>query len=163
MTQGTRPPQRRDRLIGSPRHDPYRARSKPTEPTVCSECGATFREGRWTWAAGPADAPRQLCPACQRIRDDYPAGYVTLEGGFLAGHEQDILGLVRNLEERSKKEHPLNRIIEIRTEEQGRIEITTTDTHLARRIGEALHNAYQGELEFRYSDGEMLLRASWRR
>jgi hypothetical protein len=153
---------RRDRLIQGHDHDPYRARGKPPEPTVCPECSATFREGRWTWAAGPVDAPRQLCPACQRLRDGYPGGYLTLDGDFLSGHEQDILGLARNVEEREKKNHPLKRIMDVETHEN-RIVVTTTDMHLARSIGEAIQHAYQGELDLRYSDDEMLLRAHWHR
>ena len=41
--------------------------------------------------------------------------------------------------------------------------ITTTDIHLARGIGEALHHAYQGELEFHYNPEQNLLRVNWRR
>jgi hypothetical protein len=43
------------------------------------------------------------------------------------------------------------------------IQITTTDIHLARGIGEALHNAYQGELEYHYNEQENLLRVVWQR
>jgi len=41
--------------------------------------------------------------------------------------------------------------------------ITTTDIHLARGIGEALHHAYQGELEYHYNEQENLLRVVWAR
>jgi len=41
--------------------------------------------------------------------------------------------------------------------------ITTTDVHLARGIGEALHRAYKGELDYNFNDSEYLLRVRWRR
>jgi hypothetical protein len=41
--------------------------------------------------------------------------------------------------------------------------VTTTDTHLTRNLGEALHSAYKGDLEYHYNRGENLLRVSWRR
>ena len=41
--------------------------------------------------------------------------------------------------------------------------IRTTDIHLPRRIAEALHSAYKGELEFHYADQEYFLRATWTR
>ena len=41
--------------------------------------------------------------------------------------------------------------------------VTTTDPHLARRIGEALHHAYKGELDYHYNKEEKLLRVVWRR
>jgi hypothetical protein len=96
------------------------------------------------------------------VRDGYPGGFLHLEGDFLAEHESDILGLARNVEEREKKEHPLKRIIELEKRED-RIEITTTDLHLARSIGEAIQHAYGGELDLHYSEDEALLRARWRR
>jgi len=43
------------------------------------------------------------------------------------------------------------------------IGVTTTDLHLPRRIGEALHHAYQGEIGFRYSGDGSILRVHWRR
>jgi hypothetical protein len=41
--------------------------------------------------------------------------------------------------------------------------VTTTDTHLARNIAEALQSAYKGELDFHYNKEENLLRATWSR
>ena len=48
-------------------------------------------------------------------------------------------------------------------EKRDGLEVTTTDSHLARGIAEALHGAYKGELKLRYSRDENLLRASWKR
>jgi len=39
--------------------------------------------------------------------------------------------------------------------------ISTTDTHLPQRIGEALHHAYQGELHLRYSKDQQFIRVLW--
>jgi hypothetical protein len=155
-------PPRRDRLLKEERHDPYRAKSKLADPTGCPECGACFREGRWTWRAAPAEAPRETCPACRRIQDDYPGGYVTLEGEFVRDHEEEILGLARNVEERERSEYPLQRLMGIAKQEGGLL-ITTTDAHLANAIATALRHAYQGELDSTWAKGESLLRATWRR
>lgn len=48
-------------------------------------------------------------------------------------------------------------------EKDGVIAVTTTDVHLARRIGEALHRAYQGQLDIKYSQDEYLVRVNWTR
>jgi NMD protein affecting ribosome stability and mRNA decay len=153
---------RRDRLIREKSHDPYRAQRKLREPTVCPECAAVFREGRWRWASGPADAARSLCPACQRVRDSYPAGTLTIEGDYAAERRAEILALVRNVEAREKADHPLQRIMA--TQEEGAaLVVTTTDIHLARSIGNALHAAHSGELEIDQPPDESLLRISWRR
>jgi NMD protein affecting ribosome stability and mRNA decay len=153
---------RRDRLIREREHDPYRERRKPPEPTVCPGCGAVFREGRWRWAAGPADASRQACPACRRIADGYPAGSITLTGDFVPEHREEIVGLARNVEAREKQSHPLKRIIEVSDEEDA-VVITTTDMHLARAIGDSLGSSYEGDLDYHYDDGGSFLRVSWRR
>jgi hypothetical protein len=34
---------------------------------------------------------------------------------------------------------------------------------LARSIGDAIHHAYQGELDYRYPEGSGVLRVHWRR
>jgi hypothetical protein len=154
---------RRDRLIQEHEGDTYGLREKLADPTACTSCEATYRDGRWTWDAPPADARRTLCPACRRIQDDYPAGLVIVEGEFAASHREEILGLARNLEEREKKEHPLKRIMRVAEPEGGPLEIATTDIHLARGIGEALHHAYQGDLDYHYTDEENLVRVHWRR
>jgi hypothetical protein len=41
--------------------------------------------------------------------------------------------------------------------------VTTTDSHLARRIGGALRRAYQGELDYAYNKEDDSLRVEWKR
>jgi NMD protein affecting ribosome stability and mRNA decay len=156
------PPPRADRLIRERVHDPYRSREKLPEPTVCPECDAVYRKGRWLWVELPSGVPRTLCPACQRIRDGYPAGYVSLGGAFFQKHREEIVELVRHVEAREKAEHALNRIMGLE-DEGDTLVVTTTDPHLARAIGDAVHRAYQGELDYRYVEGDTLLRVSWAR
>ncbi len=153
---------RGDRLIREHVHDPYKTRLKLTEPTVCPQCGALYQGGRWRWAERPDDAREALCQACHRCNDGYPAGTVTLSGGFLGGHKAEILGLVRNQETLEKGEHPLHRIMDI-DEQGGQIVIRTTDIHLPRRIGEAVHSAYEGDLDFHYDEEAYLIRVNWKR
>ncbi len=155
-------PVRRDRLIKEHVHDTYKAREKLPEPTACPDCGAVYSKGRWQWLSRPDGAHQQVCPACHRIRDDFPAGYVTLGGEFFAQHREEILGLVRHQAEKASGEHPLERIIGVR-EQRGGVLVSTTGIHLARAIGEALASAYQGELQYHYNEGENLLRVQWRR
>ncbi|MGH8700526.1 MAG: BCAM0308 family protein [Burkholderiales bacterium] len=155
-------PLRRDELRDELVHDSYKSKKKLPEPTRCPACGAVYHGGRWTWGTAPASADEETCPACQRIRDKFPAGHVTLKGEFLTSCREEILHLVRNREAREKAEHPLERIMAIEDTREG-VLVTTTDTHLARDIGEALHSAYKGDLEYHYNREENLLRVSWRR
>ena len=155
-------PIRHDRLLQETQHDTYKSKGKLHEPTVCPDCGAVFHAGRWQWLERPADAHEELCPACHRQHDEFPAGYIHLTGDFLNEHEVEILNLVRHQETREKAEHPLKRIMNIERVPEG-YHITTTDIHLARRIGEAIHHAYQGDLEFHYNPQQFLLRVNWQR
>lgn len=153
---------RQDRRIHELVHDPYKSKSKLPDPTVCPPCGAVFHAGRWTWMARPAKAHGALCPACRRMRDKYPAGFLTLKGQFLQEHREEILNLARHEEQKAKVEHPLQRIMDIQEQEDG-ILLTTTDAHLVRGIGEAVQRAYQGELDFHYGEESSILRVSWTR
>lgn len=160
-------PLRHTRMIAEREHDPYRARRKPAAPTVCPSCDLVFAAGhwqlpRWPWGWVPALAHEQLCPACRRIREHLPAGHVRLAGTFLSGHRDEVMNTISKCEARARAEHPLQRIIEMEPD-AGDIHITTTDIHLARRIGEALHRAYRGRLQFHYERGQPLLRVTWTR
>jgi len=155
-------PIRHDRLIQEPRHDTYQSKHKLVEPTLCPQCGAVYHAGHWQWLTKPIQAHEERCPACQRIHDDLPAGYVHISGNFFKQHHDEIMHQVANQEAKAKAEHALQRIIKITNQDDG-ILVTTTDIHLARGIGEALHHAYQGTLEFHYNEQENLLRVVWGR
>lgn len=151
---------RHDRLLQEQVHDAYKSRGKLPEPSVCPQCGALFHDGHWQWGTAPAGAHQETCPACHRMHDQYPAGFLTLEGPFFQSHRDEIMRLVHNHEQRERAEHPLQRIMAVE-ERDGEVLVTTTDIHLARGIGEAVRHAYQGELEFHYNPEENLLRVHW--
>lgn len=160
INRGGNRPMRRDRLIQEFEHDTYKNRGKLPEPTVCKECGSVFQKGRWQWSARPADAHETLCPACHRIHDRCPGGYLTLTGPFLAAHRDEILHRLRNVEEREKNQHPLRRIMAVEVNGAD-VNITTTDMQLARSLGEAVHDSYKGELDYRYTEEANILRVNW--
>ena len=153
---------RGDRLLRELDHDPYHSKKKLPEPTVCPTCGAIFHRGHWQWGSAPADAHEETCPACRRIQHRVPAGFLNLKGEFLSGHRDEIMHLVRNVEEKEKAEHPLQRIMDVETNDDG-VTITFTDPHLARSAGSAIHHAYQGDLDFHYEDENIMLRINWSR
>ena len=153
---------RRDRLIHELDHDPYHSKRKVKEPTVCPDCGAIFSKGRWTWGEAESNAHQQPCPACQRVHDGIPAAFLTLRGDFLDDHREEIMNLVSHYEQREKAEHPLKRIMDSVVKEDA-TEITFTDAHLARGIGEAIHHAYEGDIDYQYTKEDILLRVTWER
>jgi NMD protein affecting ribosome stability and mRNA decay len=142
--------------------DSYRMNGKLPDPAQCPKCKATYLQGRWTWAKAPVNAASHTCPACQRIADEFPAGYVSLRGAFLPQHRTEVLNLVMARAERAKAEHPLQRVMAVEKTAAGTL-VTTTDAHLARGIAQALHEAFKGELSLFYSKAENLLRATWTR
>ena len=143
-------------------HDPYLIKAKLNEPSVCPDCHAVYHKGRWQWGDAQSDAALSQCPACKRMAEQLPAGYITIQGPFSQAHREELLNLIRHFAEREKMEHPLKRIMHIDAPPD-RLFITTTDIHLARGIGEALQKAFKGELEYHYNEGEYLLRLSWTR
>jgi hypothetical protein len=139
-----------------------RPRVAQEEPVVCRTCGALWREGRWQWLPLPARAKvrRSRCPACLRGRADDPAGVVTLVGGFVRLHAEELLQLIRHQEEREKQRDPQSRIVRIRRL-LDRIDVTTTDTHLARTIGEAVEQAHGGTLHVMRGQDDNAIRIRW--
>jgi hypothetical protein len=153
---------RHEQLMDEIREDSYRENAKLAEPSRCPKCGAVYTKGRWSWARAPEGAAAHKCPACQRIDDDLPGGYVTLKGAFLAEHRSEILNLVKARETRAKEDHPLQRIMAVDTSGET-VVVKTTDAHLARGIAVAVHEAFKGTLDMSYNKGENLLRATWKR
>lgn len=150
----------RKQLLQELVHDSYKSKRKLAGPARCPDCGAVYRRGRWRWGAAPPGAYAALCPACRRTRERLPAGYVTLSGAFFGQHRDEILGRVRHCEEAEKRTHPMQRIMAIVASGEAML-VTTTDAHLARRIGESLRSAYNGELDYRYNKQDNLLRVAW--
>jgi NMD protein affecting ribosome stability and mRNA decay len=129
---------------------------------VCRTCGAVRSEGRWQWLPLPAEAARGRCPACQRIRRAEPAGVVKLEFPRGPAGREPIRRLVRQQEAKEKRTHPPSRIMRIRDLPDG-IEVTTTDTLLPRRIGQAMVREHGGQVRMAQGSGEPLLRVRWSR
>lgn len=84
-----------------------RAASFPAH-RLSAVCGG-LSQGRWRWLPKPEAAHSEMCSACHRIHDRYPAGYVKLEGQFLAQHRDELMSIVRDVEQREKPEHPPQR------------------------------------------------------
>jgi hypothetical protein len=153
---------RREQILSGMEKDSYKSPRKLPESSRCPQCGATFFKDRWTWKPALADSPAHICPACHRIKDKFPAGYVTLNGEYLTAHRDEIVSLAKHCESREKTNHPLQRIMSVEAV-AGSMLITTTDVHLARNIAERIHGAHKGELSLNYSKEENLLRATWKR
>jgi hypothetical protein len=107
-------------------------------------------------------AIEELGPACRRIEDELPVGVVTLRGDFAREHKEEMIHLARRQEAAEKKEHPLNRIINIEESVEG-IVITTTDIHLPRRIGQAIQRAFHGQIDDIFDKGGCFVRVNWTR
>lgn len=155
-------PSRADKMFSQGRIDPYERRKKLPDPTRCPRCGALYMQGRWTWQIADQPANEELCPACQRIKDKVPAGVIQLSGEFFQANRGEIENLIKNQENLEKGRHPLERLMALKEMEHG-LRVETTGIHLARRIGDALKNAYQGNLELEYLDGQRKVRVNWER
>jgi NMD protein affecting ribosome stability and mRNA decay len=154
--------------------DPYLSKSNPKDFSICRQCHAIYHNKRWTLdtkstrtlaKVRPAEQGRTVytfCPACQKIQDRFPGGILSLKGSFMKEHREEILHRVKNEELKARHFNPLARIIDIH-EENGAIEITTTNEKLAQRIGKSLHKAYKGDLIYKWSQSNKFTRVEWMR
>ncbi len=157
-----RPGQKKDRPRGVTARNPSAmARgTKAAGALVCPDCGLVQRRGKWYRGAPPlAPLKAGRCPACQRVRERYPAGTLRLPPDFLA-HKKEVVGLIRNVEKNEKVEHPLERLMDVE-ESDGRLVVTTTGVHLARQIAHKLAKRFHAKPRFRYADGEKLVHVDW--
>ncbi len=146
--------------------DPYLLKARPGDSTACAGCGAVYKSKRWSL---PAKATKPvgvkskiLCPACQKIKEGFAGGYVTISGDFARSHKDEILNLIRNKETLSMGNNPLGRVMGIKDKKDS-IELTTTTDKLAQRIGRMLKKTFCGELVYKWSDDIKLARIFWKR
>ncbi len=149
--------------------DPYLLCDGLSGSAVCKKCRAVFQNKRWSIdedlyikRMGEKDVNTVICPACKKVKDNFPGGILNLKGDFYHDHENEIMNLIKNEEKRARGFNPLERIMNIVKTKKG-IEITTTNEKLAQRIGKRLNRAYQGNIAYRWSDSNKLLRAEWER
>jgi len=127
--------QRRDQMYGEHTKDPYQAGKKLPEPTHCPDCGVVYHKGRWQWMDAQDESHLHRCPACERMRDKFPAGFLALNGPFFVGHKEEIMNLIKSQEEKERAEHPLERIMNMHEEPSGDLTISYTGVHLAQGTG----------------------------
>ncbi len=160
--RGRHPGQKKDRPRGVESRHPkvYVRPAKEAGALVCDDCGVVQHGGKWSWGAPPlTELQAGRCPACQRIRDHYPAGTIQLHPAFLE-HREEILHMIRNLEQAEKAEHPLERLMDVE-ESGGRMVVTTTGIHLARQIAHKLARRFHQRARIRYADQESLVHVDW--
>ncbi len=150
----------------------HRTPRAPAEPLICEECGAVYVRRRWV---APAVPPMQQtiplsgkttlvrCPACRQRKSGPPCGYVRAEGAFLAAHVAEIERLLLNEAARTLEDNPTARIMTWDRATPGVLELTTTTTHLAQRLGHALEKAFSGTVRYDFSHENHVARVSWRR
>ena len=146
-------------------------RSLP-EPAVCEVCADVYADRRWSKPDAERqsakhehfrEANRVVCPACQRQSSGVPSGYVYVQGSFLAAHRDEITRLLENEAQRAAEDNPLARIMGWQSDSEGRITVTTTTEHLARRLGHTLSKAYHGKVRYGLSQRNKLARVWWQR
>lgn len=149
--------------------DVYLPKGGSREVALCSKCGAFYWNKRWSTdqaelgkAREEAGTTQVVCPACQRMHDDNPAGVLTLSGEYLLQHEDDILNMIKNVEASGRGRNPLARIMEI-TQDNRILTVSTTDAKLAQKLGKEVHKAHKGDLQFLWSQAESFVRVNWTR
>ncbi|MCL5103789.1 MAG: BCAM0308 family protein [Armatimonadetes bacterium] len=151
-------------------NDPYFEQEDFEENTVCRQCESVFAAGRWYMKGQHPGKKHDLggqkhettCPACRKARDTMPGGVLTLSGSFVTGHQDEILNLIRNETNDAMGFNPLERVMSMETVGD-QMRLTTTNDRLAQRLGKAIHKAYSGNIEYKWSGDTKLARVNWRR
>lgn len=150
--------------------DPYLLKSATRKVSVCGGCRAVYMNKRWyakglvyeTAVKNPANA-QVVCPACHKIRDNFPGGIVTLKGDYVLPHKKDLVQLIKNEEERARGTNPLERVMSVKENGYGSLVIFTTNEKLAQRLGRAIKKAFHGEVAYNWSHDNKLARVDWER
>ncbi len=149
----------------------HRAGMKLPEPASCPKCGSIYSEGRWVSPKFVSESGKHshwrpsnsvVCQACKQIENHIVGGYLTMNGGFLARHHDEIIKLIENEAIRAVEDNPLSRIME-RIETADELLVETTTEHMAQRLGHALNRAFAGKVTYDFSHENKVARVNWHR
>jgi NMD protein affecting ribosome stability and mRNA decay len=150
--------------------DPYLPKGASRKISACDGCHSVYKNKRWYADPELYDSAIKIpgtaatvCPACSKIRDNFPGGIVTLKGDYVLPHKQDIMNLVKNEEARARGFNPLERVMSVKENGFGSIVISTTNEKLAQRLGRAIKKAFHGEVTYQWSHDNKLARVDWER
>lgn len=137
---------------------------------VCPRCGAVRLDDHWVaepdakLQAELAKKKRQdeLCPGDLRLDRRQVDGIVTLKGGFLVSHRDEIVNLINRVARDVRRRNVAARLYEA-VEENSSLSIETTDEHLAERIGKEVERAFKGTLEIKWQKKDSFARVTWQR
>jgi len=161
--------ERKNKMLDVKIHDPYMNKNIYKDPTICPTCGLVYHNKMWRRDEELSKQLRSVkgveykdCPACRKIKDNYPLGVLIIKGEIINDEKRltEVQNLIKHEVEKESVSNPLARIMRIDRFDD-RIEISTTTESLATRIGKAVNKAYQGELEFVFSENEKFLRVIW--
>jgi NMD protein affecting ribosome stability and mRNA decay len=149
--------------------DPYAPEIGLKEPALCQGCRAIYRHKRWQLEPEAVSEMQKdpgvqwvTCPACLKIAEHYPEGFVTLRGDYLWEHETEIRNILSNEAERVMAKNPISRIMQMETTD-GSLVIETTEQKLAEHLGRTLNRAHKGDLQVTWSGSPRICRVSWER
>lgn len=152
--------------------DAYKNALAYKDMSICKKCHNIYHNKRWvndkelygSILKKKEDANYTICPACLKIETKFYNGVVELSGNFLFEHKADILNLVKNTVERADYVDPLEKIENIEEDAEKKVIIIyTTSEDLAQRIGRNVEKAYKGDIDYSFSERDLLLRVYWKR
>lgn len=140
------------------------------EAAVCQECHALYQEKRWFFdenlygkLAGAGKVRQVVCPTCQKIKDRYAEGFLTLSGEFLVAHKAEIINVLEKEAAKVGSHSVVDRIIKMEPEGDDKLVVETTTEKLAEHLGRMLRRDYKGDLNFQWSEPNPFVRVYWKR
>jgi hypothetical protein len=146
--------------------DMYLPKLAPKGIIRCTGCGAFYQRRHWTLTRPDAfEQPIQFhtvyCPACRKIKDNYPGGELKLLG-LAPDEKREIARILRNEEARARTKNPLERIMRLH-ESNGSWKVDTTTEKLAQRLGRSIKKARGGKVAYKWAHNRKFVRVVWQK
>jgi hypothetical protein len=150
--------------------DVYLQKRSPQGILRCPDCGAVYYRRHWSLSvpaqtrklAGIANFHAAPCPACRKIRDQYPMGEVRIVNSA-PEDKREMMRILRNEETRARQKNPLERIMTVRQHGPDEWRIQTTTEKLAQRLGRSLRKARGGRVHYEWSHNNKYVHVVWRK
>jgi len=139
------------------------------EAAACAQCHALYQGKRgffdeklYEQWSGANQVREVVCPTCRKIKDHYPEEILTLNGEFLARHQDEIVGLLKKEVGQVSERNVQERIMQMGPDGD-QLVVETTAEKLAQHLRRTIYKAYKGDLNFRWSEMDKFVRVYWSR
>jgi hypothetical protein len=128
----------------------------------CPKCGVVLEGGVWRWGnQTPLICKQALCPACQQIKEEKPAGFLSIKGSYFQENRSTMMSFISRQIEEQLTQKPLSRLMSLEELSKEMVILSFTDSELPQLLAEAIAQQFEALVDSSQANRNGIVRVSW--